>query len=90
MTAKEAIDIYRNRDVVEKLFRMIKTKLQYNPFRVYYDKSVISKTFLIFIASIISCEIKNKLIKLYEKDKKKYTVNISVRLLDQIGITKNS
>lgn len=90
MTAKEAIDIYRNRDVVEKLFRMIKTELGYNTFRVYDDKSVISKTFLIFIASIIRCEIKNKLIKLYEKDKKTYTVNSSVRLLDQIEITKNS
>ena len=64
MTAKEAIDIYRNRDVVEKLFKMIKTELGYNTFRVYDDKSVISKTFLIFIASIIRCEIKNKIVQL--------------------------
>ena len=90
MTAKEAIDIYRNRDVVEKLFRMIKTELGYNTFRVYDDKSVISKTFLIFIATIVRCELKNKLTKLYEKDKKTYTINSSVRLLDQIEITKNS
>ena len=33
MSASEALDIYRKRDSVEKIFRMLKTGLEYDTFR---------------------------------------------------------
>lgn len=35
MSAQEALDIYRNRDSVEKIFRMLKSGLEYDTFRVH-------------------------------------------------------
>lgn len=90
MSAEEAIDIYRNRDAVEKMFRSIKTDLASSTFGVHSDESLVSKMQLIFIASIIRNEIFQKLkpIREKEKDKKNYTVNASLHILDNIRVTK--
>ena len=53
MTASEALDIYRKRDSVEKIFRMLKTGLEYDTFRVHSQDSLESKTYVMFIASIV-------------------------------------
>ena len=90
MTASTALTLYRKRDGIEKMFRMLKTELNYDTFRVHSDSSVLGKTFIMFIATIIRNEIHNRLAELIKSDRKNYTVNSSLRILKEIEISKNS
>ena len=90
MEADKALTIYRDRDVSEKMFRMIKTSLDYDTFRVYDDTSLKAKTLIVFIASIIRSIIYQGLKPLYKKDRKNYTVISSIKELEKIEVTKNN
>ena len=92
MTASEALNIYRKRDSVEKIFRMLKTGLEYDTFRVHSQDSLESKTYVMFIASIVRNYLFQGLKKISkkEKDKKSYTVPASISELEKITIVKNS
>lgn len=85
MTASEALDIYRKRDNVEKIFRMLKTGLEYDPFRVHSQDSLESKTYVMFIASIVRNYLFQGLKKLSKKDKNKknYTVPAAISELEK-------
>ena len=61
MSAQEALDIYRNRDSVEKIFRMLKSGLEYDTFRVHSQSSLEGKTHVVFIAGIVRNHIYQKL-----------------------------
>ena len=92
MTAEEALNIYRNRDQREKLFRVLKTELDYDKTAVYSDASVRTKTQLAFLATIVRNRIFQKL-KLVGKetgDRKNYTVNAALHSAENIEITKNT
>ena len=88
--AKKILDIYRNRDSVEKIFRALKSSLDYEHFRVHSDSSLKAKTHITFIASIIRNEIHQKLLPLYEENRKSYTVTNCLYELDNITTTLNS
>ena len=92
MSASEALDIYRKRDSVEKIFRMLKTGLEYDAFRVHSQDSLESKTYVMFIASIVRNYIFQGLKKVSEKekDRKNYTVPAAISELEKITIVKNS
>ena len=92
MTASEALDIYRKRDSVEKIFRMLKTGLEYDTFRVHSQDSLECKTYVMFIASIVRNYLFQGLKKVSEKekDKKSYTVPAAISELEKITIVKNS
>lgn len=92
MTASEALDIYRQRDSVEKIFRMLKTGLEYDTFRVHSQDSLESKTYVMFIASIVRNYLFQGLKKVSEaeNDKKNYTVPAAISELEKIIIVKNS
>ena len=92
MSASEALDIYRKRDSVEKIFRMLKTGLGYDTFRVHSQDSLESKTYVMFIASIVRNYIFQGLKKVSEKekDRKNYTVPAAISELEKITIVKNS
>lgn len=92
MTASEALDIYRKRDSVEKIFRMLKTGLEYDTFRVHSQDSLESKTYVMFIASIVRNYLFQglKTVCEKEKDKKSYTVPAAINELEKITIVKNS
>ena len=92
MSASEALDIYRKRDNVEKIFRMLKTGLEYDTFRVHSQDSLESKTYVMFIASIVRNYIFQGLKKVSEKekDRKNYTVPAAISELEKITIVKNS
>ena len=78
MTASEALDIYRKRDSVEKIFRMLKTGLEYDTFRVHSQDSLESKTYVMFIASIVRNYLFQGLKKISKKEKdKRMTFTIS-------------
>lgn len=92
MTSSEALDIYRKRDSVEKVFRMLKTGLEYDTFRVHSQNSLESKTYVMFIASIVRNYIFQGLKEIgrKEKDKKNYTVPAAIGELEKVAIVKNS
>ena len=91
MTAGEALELYRKRDSVEKIFKMLKTGLEYDTFRVHSQTSLESKTYVMFIASIVRNYIFQGLKEVgrKEKDKKNYTVSAAIGELEKVSIVKN-
>ncbi len=71
MTASEALDICRKRDSVEKIFRMLKTGLEYDTFRVHSQDSLEGKTYVMFIASIVRNYLFQGLKKVSQKENDK-------------------
>lgn len=91
MTAAEALDIYRERDASEKLFRLLKTELGYDKLAVYSDEAVMTKTQLVFMATIVRNAIYQGLKPVIKKtgDRKHFTVNAAIHELENIEATKN-
>lgn len=91
LSANEAIDIYRDRDSIEKLFMMLKSEMDMERFKVQSDKSLRSKFHIAFIASIVRNEIYkvSKKLKINSKDKKSYTVPSIIKELEKIECTKD-
>jgi len=80
------LDIYRGRDNIEKFFRGIKSRMNFDSPGVHDDQSLAAKIHLIFIAGIIrnrfnlaSAEIKKS-----TGNKKSYTVPAMIDQLEQI------
>ena len=92
MTAGEALEIYRKRDSVEKIFRMLKTGLEYDTFRVHSQSSLESKTYILFIASIVRNYLYQGLREIAgkEKNRKSYTVPAAISEIEKITAVKNS
>ena len=90
MEAEEALNVYRDRDAVEKIFRMEKSYLGFDAFRVHDTVKLESKVFISFIALIIRNEIYQDMKQLYKKNRKEYTVPKVLRELERLGITKLS
>ena len=90
MDAEEALNIYRNRDAVEKIFRMDKSYLGNDVFRVHNNEKLEGKVFVSFVALIIRNAIQNRLRPLYKKNRKEYTVPMALRQYERLGLTKLS
>lgn len=88
MSAEEALETYRDRDAVEKIFRMEKTYLGNDVFRVHSDEKLESKVFVSFIALIIRNEIYKSLKELYKTNRKEYTVPKVLRDYERLGVIK--
>lgn len=69
MDASKALDIYRGRDNIEKMFRSLKSGIDFNKARVHSTESLQSKVFITFIAMIIRNENFQKTKPLYKKNK---------------------
>jgi len=90
MSAKEALNIYRDRDTVEKLFESLKSEMDYKKFRVSSTQSLKGKTFIIFISSIIRSRIYHLCKPLKDKNRKDNTVPAIIRELNNIEVSKNA
>lgn len=90
MDAAEAVSIYRDRDAVEKTFRMEKSYLGFDVFRVHDTEKLESKVFISFVALIIRNEIYQALKPMYKKNRKENTVPKVIREYERLGITKLS
>ena len=90
MDAAEALSIYRDRDAVEKTFRMEKSYLGFDVFRVHDTEKLESKVFISFVALIIRNEIYQALKPMYKKNRKENTVPKVIREYERLGITKLS
>ena len=92
MNAKDAINLYKSRDMSEKVFRSDKTFLGNHCLRVASQEAASNKIFIGFIALIIRCRIYTAL-----KDKAKemtkkpncLTVPAAIRELEKIEINRH-
>ena len=89
LTATEALDIYRERDSIEKLFRNLKTGMGYSSFKVHSGEAIEAKTHLVFMANIVRNSIFQKLKKVKGNDRKHYTVPAALSQLEKIVALKN-
>ena len=77
--ASEAIEIYRNKDVVEKSFDDMKNELDLNRLRIHSDKAMDGRIFIGFIALIMQSHIHKGM-----KDKNLYDKYTKEKLLCQM------
>lgn len=89
MEASDALDIYRDRDAIEKMFRALKSGMDFDHAGVQGLMSLESKVFLTFIAGIIRNEIFYGTKQLRLEDRKNYTVPAVMRIMDMMEATKN-
>ena len=93
MTAEEAIDLYKSRDVSEKLFRGDKSYMGARAERVYGNESFETKLFIEFIALIIRNKIYTCLKEAAKESghKENYmTVPAAIRELEKIEMIRSS
>ena len=88
MSALDALDTYRNRDSIEKLFRAEKSYMGFDCFKVHDDTRLKAKLFILFIALIVRTEVYNCLKPLYLKDSKNFTVPKAIKELEKLYVTK--
>lgn len=92
MSAKEAIELYKSRDVSEKLFRGDKSYLGNKSIRVYSEESARAKIFVEFVAMIVRCKMYIKLKEEMKKLDKKLnymTVPAAIKELEKIIVFNN-
>jgi transposase len=82
----DAIDVYRNKDVIEKSFDDLKNELELSRFRVHTQSRIDSKIFIYFIALIIISEMR----KIYKDDNllKKYSCRNLVQFMEPLEQSK--
>ena len=83
MTLEKALEIYREKDSIEKIFNLLKNELQIKPLRVWSDNSIYGAVLLGFIAQLFISlmryefeEIKHKSTKFIKKSLKNLTLTI--------------
>lgn len=93
MSAKEALELYKSRDVSEKLFRGDKSYLGNKSLRVRSDEAASAKIFTEFIALIIRCRmyicLKDEMEKL-DKKPNFMTVPAAIRELDKMEMIRQT
>lgn len=84
---EELLTIYKRRDIVEKLFRSLKTELDLNKLYAQNIHAYSSKIFIGFLASIIKANIQIRL-KDYLKDNSSATMNTVMDELEKLQIIR--
>ena len=90
MSSKKVLETYSQRDSIEKLFRVLKSSLDFDHMGVYSKHSLESKVFLTFIASIIRNEIYIASRKLSLQDRKNLTIPVILKELSNIEASLNT
>lgn len=93
MTAKEALHIYKSRDMSEKVFRGDKTYLGDKSLRVHSAESTSAKIFIEFVAIIIRNKMYTCLVDEMKRLNKKpnyMTVPAAIKELEKIELTRQA
>ena len=93
MTAKEALELYKGRDVSEKLFRQDKSYLGDKSFRVHSTESIHAKIFIEFVALIIRNKLYRMLkdYKIETESKQNYfSVPAAIRELSKVEMIRQA
>lgn len=88
--AVKTLDIYRGRDNIEKMFRSLKSGIDFNKARVYTTESLKSKVFITFLAMIIRNAMFQRMEGLRKKNRKAFTIPGIISELENIECTKNN
>ena len=91
MSAKEAIELYKSRDVSEKLFRGDKSYFGNKSIRVYSEESAGAKILVEFVAMIVRCKMYIKLkeeMKKLDKKPNYMTVPAAIKELEKIEMVR--
>lgn len=86
---EEIIEIYKKRDIVEKMFKLIKNELDSSKLYANSNEALESKVLLVFIASIVRSVIANKAHE-YLKENSSETVNTLINTLNRIQVIKKN
>ena len=93
MSAKEAIELYKSRDVSEKMFRGDKSYLGNRSLRVQSDETASAKIFVEFVALIVRSRmyvlLKDEVKKL-DKKPNYMTVPAAIRELEKIELVRQT
>lgn len=81
LTPIEVLEIYRNKDVIEKNFDDLKNELDFSRLKTHVNNTTDGKIFVAFIALILRSYIANKLPKI-KKDLKKQALTVQEVLLE--------
>jgi len=84
ISAKEALDKYRAKDGVERVFRNVKTDLGFKRAYVKNDQTLQGKVFVVMLAGMLSTSIRNKLRDNKDLLTKKLTYNKLLKELEMI------
>lgn len=90
MSAEKALEIYRGRDNIEKMFMSLKSGIDFTKARVYDDASLRSKVMITFIAMIVRNEIFQRTKEIRKKNRKYYTVPGILKELENIECTRDT
>lgn len=90
ISAQKVLETYSQRDSIEKLFRVLKSSLDFDHMGMYSKHSLESKVFLTFIASIIRNEIYIATRKLSLQDRKNLTIPVILKELNNIEASLNT
>ena len=85
ISTKEVIDIYRNKDLVEKAFNNLKNELDFHRLRTHLNKTMEGKLFVAFIALITRTALFGKIKS--DKETKKLTIEKVLIELKKIKVT---
>ena len=91
MSARDAIELYKSRDVSEKMFRGDKSYLGNKSIRVHTDERVAAKIFIEFVALVIRCRIYTLLQRekeMLDKEPNFMTVPAAIKELEKIEMVK--
>ena len=86
----KTLDIYRGRDNIEKMFRSLKSGIDFDKARVYTTESLKSKVFITFLAMIIRNAMFQRMQGLRKKNRKAFTIPGMISELENIECTKNN
>ncbi len=89
LKAQKVLEVYRGRDNIEKMFRSLKSGIDFEKMRVHTDASVKSKVFITFLAMIIRNEIFQKAEELRKISRKEYTVPAIINELENVEVTRS-
>ena len=93
MTASKALELYKNRDLSEKLFRADKSFLGSRTMRAHMNETEDARIFVAFVALIVRNRIYHQLTLQEEKNDKKenyMTVPAAIRELEKIEIIQQA
>ncbi len=93
MTASKALELYKNRDVSEKLFRADKYFLGNRTMRAHMNETENARIFVEFVALIVRNRIYHQMIEQEKQSNKKrnyMTVPAAIRELEKIEITQQA
>lgn len=90
MDTVKTLDIYRGRDNIEKMFRSLKSGIDFDKARVYTTESLKSKVFVTFLAMIIRNAMFQRMEGLRKKNRKAFTIPGMISELENIECTKNN